>query len=128
MLPIHPDEQKKMLISEVENELHKLVRVEDIERIMYYISEVSGHRHHKYFAKTEVTVLVGFKLSRLRLQLNWWFSDAYRAEFVVDVSSSIQGSLRSIPITGKLHTEDVRKPPVNFSPIYASVKRRLVKQ
>ncbi|KAB0793663.1 hypothetical protein PPYR_13283 [Photinus pyralis] len=36
VLPVHPDEQKFWLVREVELEMNRLVRVEDIERLDYY--------------------------------------------------------------------------------------------
>lgn len=41
VLPIHPDEQKNILIAQAEEEMNKYVRPEDIQRIKYYLTKVS---------------------------------------------------------------------------------------
>lgn len=39
LLPVDPDEQKRILIEEAEREMRRHVRIEDVNRIKYYITE-----------------------------------------------------------------------------------------
>lgn len=41
MLPVDPDEQKRIHIEKAEIEMKKEVRLEDLERIQYYVTQVS---------------------------------------------------------------------------------------
>lgn len=41
ILPVGPDEQRRILIQKAEIEMKKEVRLEDLQRIQYYVTKVS---------------------------------------------------------------------------------------
>lgn len=48
LLPVDPDEQKRIMLEEVEREIRRKIRLEDLDRIKYYLTEVITANIYSY--------------------------------------------------------------------------------